>query len=156
MAVLIYTCRLFVYAGALCAFCYGQEAVTPSSCGAESSFSLETANVTNGAQLVTLFQAQPDDPDHSVPVVSVLRDTLGDDDPSNDRLENVWVYNRNPTAWWQNVAAGIPFFYGHVSSRQKVDRKPKSVLNLSAPTDRTVPRMVGMFMQSMVLDGNGL
>src|SRR5919205_370843 len=77
---------------------------------AASPFRIETLPVGRDAQLLTVFgrldglkdaASQPEE----VPLVSVLRDTLGDADPENDRLRQVWMltYTR-PTAL-QRVAA---------------------------------------------------
>src|SRR4051794_1203089 len=62
----------------------------------EQLFRLERTPVAGGAELLTIFgrldglpreKRQADE----VPLVSVLRDTLGDDDPENDRLRYVWM-----------------------------------------------------------------
>src|SRR5579884_2613867 len=47
----------------------------------------------NSAQLLTLFCSGCDRraSKSDIPLVSVLRDTLGDSDPKNDRLSYVWL-----------------------------------------------------------------
>src|SRR5258707_15258931 len=58
---------------------------------ASPEFRLERTPVPGGAELLTVFghlSAKAAAPDQEVPLVSVLRDTLGDDDPANDRLRS--------------------------------------------------------------------
>ena len=61
--------------------------------------------------------------DNEVPLVSILRDTLGDANPENDRLRYVWMltYTR-PTAM-QRVASAVPFLYGRVGDKKRASRK---------------------------------
>jgi len=46
----------------------------------------------------------------------LVRDTLGDADPENDRLSYLWLLNNSRPAWWQRVAAALPFFYGRAGT----------------------------------------
>src|ERR1044071_2094794 len=86
------------------------EDTLPRKPAGASPFRIETLPVGRDAQLLTVFgkldglkdeASQPEE----VPLVSILRDTLGDADPENDRLRQVWMltYTR-PTAM-QRVAS---------------------------------------------------
>ena len=55
----------------------------------------ERMMVGGGSELLTLFSTLPGETRGSVsdetPILSVLRDTLGDDDPTNDQLRYLWL-----------------------------------------------------------------
>src|SRR5262245_47243014 len=85
-----------------------------------------------GAELLTVFgplamsEAATD-----VPLVSVLRDTLGDDNTENNRLRYVWVLtSRRPGLLSRSVAA-LPFFYRRSGVGKPEDARPSPVLDLS-------------------------
>jgi hypothetical protein len=52
-----------------------------------------------------------------VPLVTVLRDTLGDDNPENDRLRYVWMLTYTQPSMAKRIAAAIPFLYRRVETR---------------------------------------
>ncbi len=79
----------------------------------------EVTPVGNTAQLATLFcdkcEKRPMD-QGNVPLLTVLRDTLGDDNPENDRITSVWLLTHlrpNPA---QRLISAIPFFYWRVGN----------------------------------------
>src|SRR5438045_11984 len=81
---------------------------------AASDFRVERHAVPGGSELLTVFGQltegnAPGNPD--VPLVSVLRDTLGDTNPDNDRLRYVWVLTSARPSLLQRAAASLPFFY---------------------------------------------
>jgi len=49
-----------------------------------------------------------------IPLISVLRDTLGSDDPAVHRLRYVWVHTYTEPTWKQHSAAGVPFLYNRL------------------------------------------
>src|SRR6185295_18181177 len=77
---------------------------------------LERVEVPGGAELITVFarlsgldpSEASTEKDNFVPLVSILRDTLGDNTPENNRLRYVWplTYTRPTTK--QRLAAAIP------------------------------------------------
>src|SRR5271154_6856912 len=73
---------------------------------------LESRSVGNGAELLTVFGSIPDKSGTaSVPLMAVLRDSLGDNNSDNDRLRYVWVLTSTRPTLLQRGAASIPFFY---------------------------------------------
>src|SRR3982751_4933179 len=63
---------------------------------AEPLFRLERLTIAGGAELLTVFGQSGGpgrEPNQSadVPLVSIVRDTLGDDNADNDRLRYVWM-----------------------------------------------------------------
>ena len=112
---LTFVLALFILAGALpqraargqIAPALKSEDTLPKKPAGPSPFRIETLPVGSDAQLLTVFgsldglkaDASAAAPGAEVPLVSILRDTLGDADPENDRLRYVWMltYTR-PTA----------------------------------------------------------
>ena len=89
------------------------------------------------AELLTLFTRSEGDAieERDLPVVSLLRDTLGDSVRENDRILYVWLLPSVSRSMRQRILAGIPFFYWrlgkgpeNVSSR---DLRP--LLDLNTP-----------------------
>jgi hypothetical protein len=69
-----------------------------------------------------------------VPLVAVLRDTLGDDDTQNDRVTDVWLLTYSRPSVGQRILAAVPFFYWRVGRGSgKVDSNPAPLLDLNAP-----------------------
>ena len=85
---------------------------------------VEHLPIDGGAELVTLFgrvQAAPESGvgtgSAEIPLVSILRDSLGDEDPTNDRLRDVWMLTYTQPALTQQLAAAVPFFYSRVGNK---------------------------------------
>jgi hypothetical protein len=68
-----------------------------------------------------------------VPLISVLRDTLGDANRKNDVLREVWVHTYVRPKLAQHAAALVPFLYKGVSVDPHVPSKspPPAIINLS-------------------------
>jgi hypothetical protein len=130
-------------------------------------FRLERIPVDGGADLITIharldgIDSPLDDIEFPkvskwVPLVTVLRDTLGDLNPENDRLRYVWplTYTR-PTAG-QRLAGAIPFLYSRVGNKKHASAKaPPPVLDLAA-TDRDVwNKIFWTALQTLLLDPYG-
>src|ERR1044072_7732059 len=126
-------------------------------------FRIETVPVGRDAQLLTVFgkldglndeAIQPEE----VPLVSILRDTLGDADPENDRLRYVWMltYTR-PTAM-QRVASAIPFLYGRVGDKKNASKKglPPPVIDLADPKQDLWHRFMWLALQNVVINPYGV
>ncbi len=80
-----------------------------------SSYYWQSTPVGSSAQLVTLIcracdRAKEGD-STDVPLVSVLRDTLGDQPSDNDRLTSVWLLTFERPTLSQRALSAIPFFY---------------------------------------------
>ncbi|HWS89760.1 MAG TPA: hypothetical protein VN282_22525 [Pyrinomonadaceae bacterium] len=139
------------------------EDTLPRKPAGPSPFRIETLPVGRDAQLLTVFgrldglkdgASQPDE----VPLVSILRDTLGDADPENDRLRQVWMltYTR-PTAM-QRVASAIPFLYGRVGGKKSASRKgvPPPVIDLADPKRDVWHRFMWLALQNVVFNPYGI
>jgi len=129
---------------------------------ATPQFRLERLPIGNGAELLTIFgrldsMRTTDAATPEVPLISVVRDTLADTDPDNDRLSYVWMLTYTRPNLMKRFASAIPFLYQHVGNqRQASDRLPKPIIDLANPKQQTWNRFFWMGMQSILLDGYGL
>ena len=120
---------------------------------------LEKIDVPGGAELITveakLSNLESDKNDRWIPLVSILRDTLGDQNPENDRLRYVWplTYTRPTTK--QKLAAAIPFFYTRVGNKAGASKTPPPALDLAAPESDVWNKVLWAALQNILLDPYG-
>src|SRR5262249_29219874 len=83
---------------------------------------LEKIEVPGGAELITvhakLSGLESEENNKWIPLVSILRDTLGDNNPENDRLRYVWPLTYTRPTMKQRLAGAIPFFYTRVGNKE--------------------------------------
>jgi hypothetical protein len=116
----------------------------------KSQFSLyywNSTSVGNSAQLFTLFcrGCNPsNDTGRDVPLVSVLRDTLGDQSNENDRVTYIWLLTYAHPRLEQRLLSAVPFFYWRIGrgsgSVSAHDTKP--LMELTAP-ERPMMAQIG-------------
>jgi hypothetical protein len=129
---------------------------------AEQLFRLERTPVAGGAELLTIFgrlDGLPREKQGSgeVPLVCILRDTLGDADPENDRLRYVWMLTYTRPTFLQRIASGVPFLYSRAGNRKSAPGKgaPPPIIDL-AKTDREVwNKFFWTALQNIFLDSYG-
>ncbi|MGH9593865.1 MAG: hypothetical protein ACRD5L_12300, partial [Bryobacteraceae bacterium] len=121
---------------------------------AEPGFRLERRSVASGAELLTVFSSFPESKEE-VPLVSVLRDTLGDRNPENDRLRYVWVLTSGRPTLLQNAAAFIPFFYWRPDLGKNADHKPAAVLDMANASHAVWSTLAQSIAQVAAIDSNG-
>ena len=119
-----------------------------------SRFRIERTPVAGGAELITIWArvvaSEPQtDLTEELPLVSVLRDTLGDDIKENDILREVWVHTYSQPMLVQRAAALVPFLYKglQVKSRASSASPPRAIINLS---DITEPVWRQLFVSSVI------
>jgi hypothetical protein len=78
---------------------------------------IEKVPVAGGAEILTIF-AKVQQSKKEIPMVSVLRDTLGDDKPENDQLRYLWMLTYTKGALDQKLAAFVPFLYTRTSNNK--------------------------------------
>ncbi len=125
-----------------------------------AEFRVERRAVNGGAELLTVFGHAPDasagdDRLKGIPLVSVLRDTLGDSNPENDRLRYVWVLTAARPSVLQRVAAATPFYYWRAGWFKNPDRIPSPVLDLGSASKPVWNALAGTIAQLMAFDPNG-
>lgn len=133
----------------------------PTAPKSDDIFRVERVPVAGGAELITI-QARLDGIETSpknnwVPLVSVLRDTLGDASPENDRLRYVWPLTYTRPTLRQKISGAIPFLYTRVGNRKSTPEKsPPPVLDL-ADTDHYVwNKIFWTALQTLLLDPYGM
>ncbi len=120
---------------------------------------LERVEVAGGAELITVHAKfaglESTENDNWVPLVSILRDTLGDNNAENNRLRYVWplTYTRPTTK--QRLAAAIPFFYARVGNKEKLSKTPPPALDLASPESEVWDKIFWAALQNILLDPYG-
>ena len=138
------------------------ESATDAAAPAASQFRLERTPLLGGAELLTIFgrlDGLRDETTKSpeVPLVSVVRDTLSDNNPENDRLRYVWMLTYTRPNLMKRIASGIPFFYQHVSNQTRVGSSPpKPLIDLANTSRQTWDAFFWMGVQSIFLDSYGI
>ncbi|HJY29841.1 MAG TPA: hypothetical protein VJ306_17555 [Pyrinomonadaceae bacterium] len=120
---------------------------------------LERIDVPGGAELITvhakLVGLESTQNDNWVPLVSILRDTLGDNDAENNRLRYVWPLTYTRPTIKQRLAAAIPFFYTRVENKEKLDKVPPPAIDLAAPENEVWNKIFWTALQNILLDTYG-
>ena len=121
---------------------------------------LEKIEVTGGAELLTvsgkLVGIKSESDDQWVPLVSILRDTLGDSNRENDRLRYVWPLTYTSPTLKQRLAAAIPFFYTRIGNKENFSEKPPpAAIDLAAPEKDVWDKLFWVALQNILIDPYG-
>ena len=120
---------------------------------------LEQVEVPGGAELITVHAKlnglESTENDKWIPLVSILRDTLGDSDGENNRLRYVWPLTYTRPTIKQRLAAAIPFFYTRVGNKGKLSKTPPPALDLAAPESEVWDKIFWTALQNILLDPYG-
>lgn len=158
---------------------------TSTSPQSATSFRLERTDVGGEAELLTVFSTSDKDfiTDSSspvsstlasplaassattsptsiapgdVPLVSILRDTLGDSDPTNDILRQVWMLTYTRPTVKQRLAAATPFLYTRIGNKKSTGKGvPPPVIDLAAADRDVWQRFMWTALQSLLIDSQG-
>lgn len=117
----------------------------------------EVVPVDDGAELLTLFFTAHHGADRfdddEVPLISVLRDTLGSSDPDVHRLRYLWVHTYAAPGLKQRVAAATPFAYSRFGNTGTVNVGiPSPVMDLSVDDDRLWKNIWGLALKGAMFD----
>jgi hypothetical protein len=117
----------------------------------------EVVPVDDTSELLTLFFTAHRDSDQfdddEVPLISVLRDTLGSSDPDVHRLRYLWVHTYAAPGFKQRVAAATPFAYSRFGNTGTVKvGVPSPVMDLSADDDRLWKNIWSLVLKGAILD----
>lgn len=128
------------------------------------SYRVERQPVADGAELITVFgrlhnpasgfqalRAQGND----VPLLAVLRDSLGDSDPANDRLRYVWILTSTRPTIWQRTASALSFGYFRAGSKRHSNRVPSPAIDLASPARSVYSNLLGDSLQALEFDPLG-
>jgi hypothetical protein len=124
---------------------------------AAASVRFEVVPIDPGAELLTLFFTDNPDGDvesgQEVPLITVLRDTLGSADPAVHRLRYVWVHTNASPGLRQRIAAATPFVYSRVgNTRTPKNGKPSPAMDLSEPEDRVWKSLWEILLKGAIVD----
>lgn len=126
---------------------------------AEQIFRLERVPIEGGAELITI-RAKLDGVSSEVesrwvPLVTVLRDTLGDSNPENDRLRYVWPLTYTRPTMKQRLSAAVPFLYARVGNKDGASKTPPPILDLAAADREVWNKILWASLQTLLLDPYG-
>ena len=123
------------------------------------AYRTERKQVGDGAELITIFgRARPQDPGatgQEIPLVSVLRDTLGSSDPDSARLRYVWVLTSTKPTLLQRTASALSFVWFRTGGKEHADQVPAPVLDLASPARSVWSNLAGNGLQALQLDTRG-
>jgi hypothetical protein len=128
---------------------------------AKPALRTELVPLESGAELITFFEPLPQQPASAsghteLPLLTILKDTLNDSDPENDRIRQVWVFTYSQPSVWQRIAGGIPFLYHRAGlDRGPGPKPPRAVVDLGDPSHGTWTGMAFAGVQSEVLNPIG-
>jgi hypothetical protein len=128
----------------------------------QSQFRIERVPMMGGAELLTIFGRldgmRPYGlPAPEVPLVSVVRDTLSDNDPENDRLRYVWMLTYTQPTMMKRIASAIPFFYQHIGNKKQASKgPPMPLLDLANTSRQTWNHFFWLGLQNVFLDSYGI
>jgi hypothetical protein len=109
----------------------------------------ERVTLNGGSELLTLFSTLPGSAEGAgsdeMPILSVLRDTLGDDDPANDRLRYLWLLTNEKQGRLMRWLTPEPDF----------GRMPPPLMDLAAPGKGVWKTALRGIVQAMLLDPGG-
>ncbi len=124
----------------------------------------ESQPVAGGAQLVTVFarlngsasnSTASGTEDAGVPILALLRDSLGDEDPANDRLRSVWILTSTRPTPWQRAASALTFGFFRAGSKRHAGRVPSPTLDLASPSKSVYSSLFSDGLQVIELDPMG-
>ncbi|HMG76965.1 MAG TPA: hypothetical protein VK582_26060 [Pyrinomonadaceae bacterium] len=135
---------------------------TSPSSPTQTQFRIERLPMIGGAEVLTIFGrldgmrsnglSAPE-----VPLVSVVRDTLSDNDPENDRLRYVWMLTYTQPTLIKRIASAIPFLYQHVGNKTQASKGlPAPILDLANTKRKTWNHFFWMGLQNVFLDSYGI
>jgi hypothetical protein len=121
---------------------------------------IERLTMKGGAELITIFGRmdglRESGEAGEIPLVSVLRDTLGDETPENDRLRYVWMLTYTQPSMAKRIAAAIPFLYRSVGNKKNVSGPPSPIMNLSHAKRATWNKFFWWGLQNAFFDTYGI
>src|SRR3954462_1482532 len=104
------------------------------------SFFWQKKTVADNAELLTLFVTQSVHSTGSatpvtIPVIAVLRDSLGDPNHGTDRIRYVWLLSSSRPGFQQQLLSALPFFHWHVGAQKSQGKDmPKALFDVRHPT----------------------
>ena len=162
---MVFVQRQLIICGILvAAFCrgYHAEVRTERTAMAENNrtrYYWKVQTVAGSAQMLTLFcqgcgaavsmNSSPD-----IPLLALLRDTLGDYGPDTSRLTDVWLLDYAKPGMGKRILSAVPFFYWRPGdgSKSSAGQYPKPLFDLTAPQHPVLTKVGRDLLQWTALD----
>lgn len=126
-------------------------------------FRVEKVPVAGGAEIVTIFlklrglETSQSATVEEVPLVSILRDTLGDARVDNDRTRYVWTLTYTKPSLAQKFAAAVPFLYSRTTNKNKIgSAPPPAVLDVTPAKKDFWDKVFWGVLKNVVINGLSL
>lgn len=119
-----------------------------------STYHWQAKSIEGTAQLLTLFchSCRIGKASDDVPLVAVLRDTLGDNNPENDRVTYVWLLTYARLNAGQRMLSAVPFFYWRVGAGSESGKDTAPLMDLTAPQHPVLSEISRDLLQWTTLD----
>ena len=130
--------------------------------GEDAGFRIEKLPVEGGAEIVTIFaKRRPREgtagPVADLPLVSVLRDTLGDDKSENDRLRYVWMLTYTEPSIRQKIAGFVPFLYTRTRNKSEIGTDPPpAIIDLNSSDSAVWSKVFWMVFKKIAMSEIGV
>jgi len=128
----------------------------------ESGIRVEKVQVAGGAEIITIFfrpdapAADLQGPVADIPLLSVMRDTLGDTDRANDRLRYMWMLTYTKPTFTQRLSAFVPFLYTKTTDKRDVgDAPPPPVIDLNGNDSAIWHKVFWLILKRFLIDDRG-
>lgn len=124
-----------------------------------ASYRVQSEPVADGAELITVFgrlhNPASGSQDLDVPLLTVLRDSLGDSDPASARLRSVWILTSTRPTPWQRAASALSFGFFRAGSKLHANRVPSPTLDLASPYKSVYSNLFSDGLQAIEFDPLG-
>src|SRR5438046_3232128 len=96
-------------------------------------------------------------PAPEIPLLSVVRDSLGDDNPENDRLRYLWMLTYTRPTLVKRVLSAVPFLYQQVGNKTPTSSNlPAHLINLANTKRQTWNNLFWFGLQNVFFDSYGI
>ncbi|HEY0431941.1 MAG TPA: hypothetical protein VGC61_08975, partial [Pyrinomonadaceae bacterium] len=120
---------------------------------------VDVTPVAGGAEFITIWasvngDSTSGDSSSEIPLLSLVRDSFGDDDPTNDLFRQLWVYTYTRPSLRQRAAALVPFLYRRVGNKsgKGTTSAPPAIIDLSNAEQETWQRLFRSGLTQVLLD----
>lgn len=124
----------------------------------DDDFRVEKIAVAGGAELITIFIKRSGVADgkgstsSELPLLSVVRDTLGDASAENDRMRFVYMLTYTRPSFRQKAAAFVPFLYTRTRNREPAGNDPPpAIADINGPDRRIWNKILWIAFKKILL-----
>src|SRR5437870_6476042 len=128
----------------------------------QRQFRVERMPIAGGAELFTIFgrldgMRAAGQPAPEIPLLSVVRDSLGDDNPENDRLRYLWMLTYTRPTLVKRVLSAVPFLYQQVGNKTpRSSNAPTPLIDLASTKRQTWNNFFWFGLQNGLFDSYGI